>query len=277
MPKVREPIVSGIFYPDSPEKLKEELMLRRRQHTETAAPAASAASPVRAVVTPHAAYEYSGAVTTAAYEALRGSRAERILLIGPVHREKENKLFLPEAEVFRTPLGDTPVDCECVEKLAAACSCAVIDDIPHTEEHCLETQLPFIHYYFPGSSIIPVLTGDLTKRNAGGFIEALFSSIPRMLQTTIIIVTVNTASAPAYEAAKQQAGELEKEFSPGNDSFFFTIKAKKQLSVCSPQCIGMLLHNKFAFTNVNMLNQRSSADFTGTDAKTVFYSAYTLS
>jgi MEMO1 family protein len=274
MVKVREPIVAGIFYPDSEKVLKEELL---RLRLEAPSPAAGL---WKAVITPHGAYEYTASVTTTAYLSLSGTAAEkppeRVLLIGPVHREKENKLILPESGVFRTPLGDAAVDLESARRLAAACPCVVRDEIPHTEEHCLETQVPFIQHYFPGAALLPVLAGGVTKRSARLFVDALFAAIPRFLETTLIVVTVNSAAAEAYGTAKKQAEECTKQLTPGNGDYFFSTEAAKDLSACSLPCIGLLLHGRFGFSTIARTGGLSSADISKTPGKTVFYSAYSL-
>lgn len=278
MLKVREPIVAGIFYPDSEILLQEEL---QRLQRESSPPAILA---TKAVITPHAAYEYTGRVTTAAYLSLAGSRGEaarharpgRILLIGPLHRERENKFIFPEAEVFRSPLGDVRIERESVEKLTASCSCAEENEIPYAEEHCLETQIPFIHYYFPEAAVLPVLAGAVTKRNVSAFVDALFSVIPDLLETTSVVATVNSATAENYDTAINQARELEEQLIPGNQDYFFSGEASKHLSSCSPQCIGLLLDRQFRCSKTELIDQVSSADIYNTGGKTVVYSAYSL-
>lgn len=274
MAKAREPIVAGIFYPDSEKLLKEEL---RRLRLESPSPPPGL---WKAVITPHGACEYTGGGTTTAYLSLSDSAAEnppeRVLLIGPVHREKENKLLLPESDVFRTPLGDAAVDMESVQRLAAACPCVVRDEIPHTEEHCLETQVPFIQYYFPAAAVLPVLAGGVTKRNARLFVDALFTSIPRFQETTLTVVTVNAAAAAEYGTAEQQSEELTKQLTPGNGDYFFSTEAAKDLSACSLSCIGLLLNGRFGFSTIVRTGGLSSAGISKTSGKTVFYSAYSL-
>jgi AmmeMemoRadiSam system protein B len=42
---------------------------------------------------------------------------DRILLMGPVHREPEKGFIFPQSDFFSSPLGDIPLDRESIEIL----------------------------------------------------------------------------------------------------------------------------------------------------------------
>src|SRR5918995_6680535 len=80
---VREPAVSGLFYPSDPGTLR----IGVADYVRSAEPPPDAAPP-KAVIAPHAGYRYSGPTAGAAYRALapwRG-RVTRVVLAGPAHR-----------------------------------------------------------------------------------------------------------------------------------------------------------------------------------------------
>ncbi len=143
--------MDGIFYPAE----REALAQRVGGLLVGSGPAGTAGC----LISPHAAYEYSGALTAAAFQAAAGHPVERVLLLGPVHAGIRDRLLLPESEAFQTPLASTAVDLQTVRRLASRNPCFALDDIPHLEEHCLEVQLPFLQTLFPQALLVPVLMG----------------------------------------------------------------------------------------------------------------------
>lgn len=270
MSKIRDPIVDGIFYPDSPEALQREFVKFEEKVHDTSQIA-------DAIIVPHAAYDYMGETAAAAYKSLRPGGRKKILLLGPLHREKTDGAILPESEAFRTPLGSIPIDIDSINALTAQSGVIIKDDLPHNEEHCLETQLPFIYRYLPGSRIIPVLMGELSKKTAEAFVEALLSVFPRLHEDVILIATVNAASSGSARQSEKEAGELTKEMKPGNFEYFFNRENKSRLSVCSRECIGILLHHRLGCTGTALLRRSVSPNTEEKTGKKVVYSSYSLS
>ena len=193
MKKIREPIVEGLFYPDKAKELRclvEKLL-------ETAGQPRGAAC---ALISPHAAFEKAGPCMAHAYLAAAGRAIRRVFLIGPVHREPEDAIFLPESSGFRTPLGDCEVDLAAVETLLSCGTRFVVNDIPHLEEHCLEAQLPFIQFLFPEASIVPILVGKPSKGNARLLAQALHMAEEGRRQESLFVATANIQAKNAGQA-----------------------------------------------------------------------------
>src|SRR5262245_36430853 len=103
--QVRRPILAGTWYPASPDELSREL----EAFYQSAVPPSSQA-PVRAVIVPHAGYRYSGPTAACGYRALEAQRFERVVLLGPSHRDGFRGLGLLDVGAFETPLGQVPLD-----------------------------------------------------------------------------------------------------------------------------------------------------------------------
>ena len=98
---VRSPAVAGLFYPDDPDSIREQLQeFLREVHVEL-----HSDLPIRGVVAPHAGYPYSGAVAAHAYKAIADLRPSRVIIIGPSHRLHFNGASIFNGEAFATPLG----------------------------------------------------------------------------------------------------------------------------------------------------------------------------
>src|SRR6266496_257427 len=148
-PRIRAPAVAGLFYPRDPHKLRAVLAeCSARAVTPKATP--SGARPKRtpvpkALIAPHAGYVYSGPIAASAYGALDeiARRIERVVLIGPSHFARFSGLAVSRAAAFETPLGAVPID-DPMRSEILRLPHVVAADYPHTREHSLEVQLPFL-------------------------------------------------------------------------------------------------------------------------------------
>src|SRR6185369_2231452 len=82
MSGARKPAVAGLFYPADPDKLRAAV----GRALEVDVPADETAP--KAIIAPHAGYQYSGPTAGVAYARLRPlrGRISRVVLAGPAHR-----------------------------------------------------------------------------------------------------------------------------------------------------------------------------------------------
>lgn len=151
----RPAAVAGLFYPSAPEELRLDVR-RCLDRPEVPGPRP------KALVVPHAGLKYSGAIAAAAYAQLRpwAASISRVVLLGPAHRVAFSGLALPQASVFRTPLGVVPVDGPGCAALADEPQ-ILISDGAHAAEHSLEVQLPFLQSLLGEFTLVPLLAGDV--------------------------------------------------------------------------------------------------------------------
>lgn len=143
--------MAGTFYTDNPSVLAEEVA----GYLETGAGAALA--DVGVGVSPHAGYVYSGPTAGVCFAALRNRKPGRVVLLGCSHRYRFSGPALGDFDQFETPLGLAAVDTALAADIRRRFGDAGAE--PHEEEHCLETQLPFVQAAFPGARVLPVLFG----------------------------------------------------------------------------------------------------------------------
>lgn len=156
----RLPAVAGLFYPDNPIALAEEI---DRMLALGGAP--SARRPA-ALIAPHAGYVYSGEVAASAYAGLRGWPIRRVVLLSPSHFEALEGGSIYSGLSYHTPLGSIPVDPEFRGRLAAAWPGFRIGEKGHLNrpgtrgEHALEVQLPFLQRVLENFSLVPIVLGS---------------------------------------------------------------------------------------------------------------------
>ncbi|KAF7139587.1 hypothetical protein RHSIM_Rhsim07G0160700 [Rhododendron simsii] len=67
---------------------------------------------VRGVIAPHAGYSYSGHAAAYAFGNIDPTSITRVFLLGPSHHYYTPNCALSRATVYKTPIGDLPIDLE---------------------------------------------------------------------------------------------------------------------------------------------------------------------
>ena len=151
---IRPPAVAGSFYPADPDELA-------RAVDALLPPTPSDQAPPKAVIAPHAGYEYSGAVagTVLSLLAPAADTIRRVVLVGPAHFQPLEGVAVSGADAFATPLGEVEVDDEARAAALAVGRVVRRDDAPHRREHSLEVELPILQRLLRGFRIVPLVTG----------------------------------------------------------------------------------------------------------------------
>jgi len=158
MEKIRKSAVAGQFYSDNSTVLKGNI-----QTMLDLAP--KAVGRVRAVISPHAGYVYSGKTAAKGFSLLRGEVYDRIIVIAPSHRIAFPGVAIADFTAYSTPLGDVMVDNDAVDEIEDSANGGItkLNDA-HTLEHALEVQLPFLQEALPDTPIVPLICGHTDER-----------------------------------------------------------------------------------------------------------------
>lgn len=151
----REASHAGSWYTDNAEELAQELDQWLRS---SGLPKLANA---RAVIAPHAGYRYSGRCAAYAFANIDPQRIQRVFLLGPSHHHFTRKCALSTASVYKTPLGDLPIDHEVYDELRASGRFEDMDLSVDEAEHSMEMHLPYLAKVFQGTSvkIVPIMVG----------------------------------------------------------------------------------------------------------------------
>lgn len=143
---IRNPAVAGSFYPGTEKALRSAI---ERLCVPSGAPLAAYGA-----IAPHAGYIYSGSLAGAVFA--RVFITNIVVLLCPNHTGMGAPVSVWHKGVWRTPLGDVPID----EELATL----ILDSIPafdadtraHLREHSIEVMLPFLQFLNPAVKIVPI-------------------------------------------------------------------------------------------------------------------------
>lgn len=146
----RPPAVAGQFYAGTGADLARQLercFLDPRGPGELPTRHRAPTRSLRAVVVPHAGYEFSGPIAAHAYSLVAGERApETVLVLGVDHHGRGTGAALSD-RAWLTPLGPIAADHDFVRALAR--DPISVDEAAHAQEHSIEVQLPFLEYVLP--------------------------------------------------------------------------------------------------------------------------------
>ena len=268
---VRDPAVAGSFYPSDPQELRAAV----RGHLAAAeearlplpepSPAGGARSYPKAIIAPHAGYQYSGPVAAAAYVLLRPGRdrIRRVALLGPTHRVPVRGMALPQSDAFATPLGTIPLDQAACDELVALRSVEVLD-AAHLFEHSLEVHLPFLQEVLGEFSIVPLLVGAVTAAEASEVIRLLWGG-----PESLIVISSDLSHFHDYDTAQQLDGETSRAI----ESLKFEEIAEQ--GACGRTPIqGLLMEASRRGVHARTVDQRNSGDTAGNRQEVVGYGSY---
>ena len=208
-PVVRKPAVAGTFYPGDKEALADEV-------DSLLAGAKSADLPnLRALVCPHAGYRYSGATAAAAYKQLRGRDVRTVIILAPSHFAMFNGISVPDVDAYETPLGQVSLSPEAkrlawrepfvtnppcrVQRAPWASDAAGPPDgkpTPHTWEHSLEVQLPFLQRVLGEFTLLPAVFGQADPAIAARVLAGV------MTDKMVLIASSDLSHYKPYEEAR---------------------------------------------------------------------------
>jgi AmmeMemoRadiSam system protein B len=271
--RVRPSTIEGIFYPGEKDALSTRL-IDLLNHSDSAA--VTGQSPY-SIIVPHAALDYAGQIAAAAYRTVADRKIDTVVLLGPVHRELEQSVLLPQSQMFQTPMGLVDVDEIALNKLAGLSPSFRIDDIPHLEEHCLEAQLPFVQQLFPRALILPILLGKPTRALAQLLSDSLWQLYARRITSTLFVVTANLTSNTDESNGRREAEQMINWITDGDWQSLIESAESKRISSCGAGCVAaILLLNDRLGGRIRVLKQGSSLPMVKDPKKVAHYAAFIL-
>ena len=265
---IREPIVDGIFYPAEPEALLDEI---RRLLAQGTVPPGEA----EGILAPHASLTYCGTTIAAAYRGVSGRKVSNVVLLGPVYRDPEPALIMPESEAFSSPLGTIRVVDILEESKALGGLPIVRRDIPHLEEHCLEIHLPFIQYLFPDAGVVPILVGEEGEvcRNA---VRRLIETLYEERESLLVVVSFNLTSTVDLDGARREAGIVVDALLSNDTETLLSGEKRGTLSARGLTSVIALLEAWKGSHRIELLARQSSSAQLDDPTSTVEYGSFAL-
>jgi len=194
---IRPPLSAGQFYPADKDELKNKI-----EKYLAAVPDQKTAGNLRAIMVPHAGYEYSGPVAAYAYKLLAGKKINTAIIICNSHSAYFSGVALPQNDAWQTPLDVVPVNQELAQKLITSEPTIKYNaEAFASSDQTLEVQVPFLQTVLKNDfKILPVFFGNTDDESYKKLAEALADNLG---EDDIIIASSDMSHYPAYEDANQ--------------------------------------------------------------------------
>lgn len=220
----RQPAVSGQFYPEKADILERTVSTLFR----TAIP--KKCTKVRAIISPHAGYEFSGQVAASVFNQV-STNYKLIFVIGSSHQ-----VYFQGASVYcfgdyLMPFGRVNVDTEVGKQLVQENPGLFFDDVaPHAKEHSLEVQLPFLDNVMENDyAIVPIILGDVNPDTCKLLAEALK---PWFTPDNLFIISSDFSHYPkAEDATRIDANTMEAIRSNQPDKLIETLVSQSKAGI----------------------------------------------
>jgi AmmeMemoRadiSam system protein B/AmmeMemoRadiSam system protein A len=191
----RQPVAAGIFYPADKETLRKDL-----SHLFETCKKSPGNWKVRAIISPHAGYVFSGEVAASAFSAIpKNAVYKNIFIIGSSHVMYFNGASVYNTGDYITPLGKITVNKEIANKLILNNKVFHFPTDAHIKEHSIENQIPFIQFYFrEKQTIVPIIIGTDDENTVKKIAEALR---PWFTPDNLFIISSDFSHYPPYKDA----------------------------------------------------------------------------
>ena len=199
--RIRLPAVASMFYPGDFKELRYEVrsylnrsILNKNALTQNNKDIYD----VKALIVPHAGYIYSGEIAASAYRLLLQNRKKfkRVLILGPAHSVWISGAVFPSTEIFETPLGKVKLDKNIMKKIVKNLPWVSVNEKAHSQEHCIEVQLPFLQEVLDYFELIPMVVGETQSEQIAEIIDQFIED-----EETLIVISTDLSHFHDYETA----------------------------------------------------------------------------
>ncbi len=191
----RQPVAAGSFY-----EANKETLIRDIAGLFTECRKSPGNWKVRAIISPHAGYIYSGKIAASALSATpKNAEISNIFLIGSSHVMGFDGASVYNTGDFITPLGKAIVNREIANKLKNENKVFDFPVTAHREEHSLEVHIPLIQYYYTKTpKIVPIIIGTNNSNTIKLIAEALK---PYFTPENLFLISSDFSHYPSYKDA----------------------------------------------------------------------------
>lgn len=193
---IRQAGFAGQYYPSDAKLLQEQISEYLAMVGEK-----STIGRVKAIIAPHAGYEFSGRIAAVSLKELRGQKIGTAVIICNSHAEYFNEIAIDNADAWQTPLGTVGIDKDLASKLIVADETIQFNGEVFGLDQTLEVQLPFLQSIIEGDfKILPVYFGNTASSSYQSLTKAL---VENMGDDDVLVISTDMSHYPAYEEANR--------------------------------------------------------------------------
>jgi AmmeMemoRadiSam system protein B/AmmeMemoRadiSam system protein A len=260
----RAPAVAGQFYPPGKAELEKTL----RSLFAGAVPPKHYAA-LQAIISPHAAYIFSGGVAASAFNQIDPDREyETVFVLAPSHHVSFEGASVYTAGNYRTPLGPVPVNTALGLRLQQSDPVMRGPEYAHDEEHAVEVQLPFLQFRMKkGYTVVPIVLGASRPEVCAKVASVLR---PYFTPRNLFVISTDFSHYPSYnDAVTVDHATAEAVLSKSPETLIRTLQSNDEkgipnlaTSMCGQACVLTFLYlaQKSSDLSFELLQYKNSGD-----------------
>lgn len=264
----RQPAVAGQFYPGSEDKLRAALS---QLIPENASP-----KPVKGIISPHAGYVYSGAISGKVYSQV--TIPDTVLIIGPNHHGSGAAAALfPDGE-WLTPLGASSVNSRLNSLLLRHTPYIQSDSVAHQLEHSLEVQLPFIQYLRPDVTISALCIGHGDYPPLRDIGRGIAAAVKEYGGEVLIVASSDMTHYESADSAREKDKKALERVLELDGKGLLDVCHLRHITMCgvAPATVMIEAALQLGATQADLVAYGTSGDVTGDRDQVVGYAAVTV-
>ena len=260
---IRNPVVSGQFYPGSPSQLKAmiEGMVDEKAVKEE----------VIGLVSPHAGYIYSGPVAGAVISKIKFK--DTFIIMGPNHTGRGKPLSIMTQGAWKTPLGEVEIDSELGKQILATSSHLEEDSVAHQYEHSIEVQLPFLQYFKKDIRLVPIMLAYSSGAIYKEIGKELAKAIKDLNKEVVIIASSDMTHYEPQESAQRKDTQAIEAILDLNEDELLKRVDELNISMCgyAPTVSLISAAKELGAKGAELVKYQTSGDITGDYTSVVGY------
>lgn len=227
---------------------------------------------IKAIILPHAGYQYSGQVAAFGIKEIQNNKYDRIIIMGPSHyMHMMNYASVPDSDYFETPLGKIPIDKEFINKLLKHPSYFKNIEEAQEEEHSVQIEMPLLQYAYGIFKCVPIVVGEVDYASAQNIAKVILSLID---ESTLIVVSSDFTHFGSRFGFKPFNSNIKENIKNIDFKAFKYIEALDQkgfmdychessITICGKNPISILLAMLNKDFKVTLLKYSTSGELTG--------------
>ena len=260
---IRNPVVSGQFYPESPDQLRAMI----KGFVDEKAVKAE----VIGLVSPHAGYIYSGPVAGAVMSRVKFKAT--FVIMGPNHTGMGKPLSIMTQGTWKTPLGEVEIDSELGKRILATSSHLQEDYVAHQHEHSIEVQLPFLQYFKRDIKLVPIMLAYSSLATYKEIGKELARAIKDLNKGVVIIASSDMTHYESQQSAERKDTQAIEAILDLNEDELFRRVDELNISMCgyAPTVSLISAAKELGATGAELVRYQTSGDVTGDYSAVVGY------
>ena len=266
---IRRPAVGDRFYPADPHRLRAEI-------ARYVAPEVKK-KPAIALMAPHAGYIYSGVVAGVTYSAVK--LPGTFVILCPNHTGIGSAAAIMTEGVWRMPMGDVPVNGKLAGAILSSSELLKDDHRAHLHEHSLEVQLPFIQYFVPEPTLVPISLMTQHWEELKKIGEAVAAGVRGFGEEVMLVASSDMTHYESQEQAEtKDRMAIDKMLALDPQGLLETV-GSKDISMCGvgPMVATMVAARELGASNAELAKYDTSGRVSGDYDQVVGYAGIVIS